>query len=248
MNNAGYNVTGIGISKAEKIAYRAETVYMTANTNFANARIHTIQAAIDLYGDCTPEVTSVTNAWHAVGVGNKFIGALIISDTTYNSGTHLITGCTIEISNTTIEPNTTVRIHGHESVVLKPGFHAKAGSDVRITAGGPQGNPSPSYSSPNSNNTEDISFLEELAIESPEIIGVDFSIYPNPTDGNFKIKISGEIQPYMVEIFNSLGGLLGYVNCNDEIVNINRTDLNSGIYYVRITMNGTISVKKIIVQ
>ena len=55
---------------------------------------------------------------------------------TYNTGTYSIAGCTVEISNTTIEPNTTVRIHGQQSVVLKPGFHAKAGSNVKITAGG----------------------------------------------------------------------------------------------------------------
>ena len=72
-----YNVTGIGISKAEKIAYRAETVYMTANTNFANARTHTIQAASDLYGACSREVMSVTDAWHAVGVGNQYVISVV---------------------------------------------------------------------------------------------------------------------------------------------------------------------------
>ena len=71
-----YNVTGISISKAEKILYRAETVYMTANTNFANARTHTIQAAIDLYGACSREVMSA-NAWHAVGVGCQYIMSVV---------------------------------------------------------------------------------------------------------------------------------------------------------------------------
>jgi hypothetical protein len=244
-----YNVTGIGISKAEKIAYRAETVYMTVNTNFAYARTHTIQAAIDLYGDCSPEVQSVTNAWYAVGVGNQFLGKIIISNTSYNLGTHSISGCIIEISNTTIEPNTTVKIHGYQSVVLKPGFQAKAGSNVIITAGEQsKGSPSPGYSPPNNDNTEELPSLEKLAVESPEIIGVDFTIYPNPNDGNFMIKISGEEQPYMVEIFNHLGGLLGYVNCNEGLVNINRTDLNTGIYYVKITMDEKTAVKKILVH
>jgi len=245
-----YNVTGIGISKAEKIAYRALTVYMTSGTNFANARTHTIQAAIDLYGDCTPEVEGVTNAWYAVGVGNLFTSTTTISNTTYSSGTHSIVGCTIEISNTTIEPNTTVKIHGNQSVILKPGFHAQAGSNVTITAGG-QTPPSPSPNSspsPDDDNTNYSSLLEELTVQYPEIIGIDFSIYPNPTNGNFTIKIRGEIEPYTVEIFNNFGGLLGYVNCHDGLVNINRTDLNSGIYYVKITMNGIIAVKKVIVQ
>jgi Zn-dependent metalloprotease len=245
-----YNVTGIGISKAEKIAYRALAVYMTSGTSFANARTHTIQAAIDLFGDCTPEVEGVTNAWYAVGVGNLFTGTTTISNTTYSSGTHSIVGCTIEISNTTIEPNTTVKIHGNQSVILKPGFHAKAGSNVTKTAGGQTPpNPSPNYSPPQDDgNTNYPLLLEELSVESPEIIGVDFSIYPNHNNGNFTIKISGQIEPYTVEIFNNFGGLLGYVNCHDGLVNINRTNLNSGIYYVRITMNGKVAVKKVIVQ
>jgi len=179
---------------------------------------------------------------------------LTLNNKTYNSGTHTIAGCTVEISNTTIEPNTTVRIHGQQSVVLKPGFHAKSGSNVRITAGA--GNATRSTEIEN-DNEDAISVLKslELAVETQEITNiteistnVNFIVYPNPNDGNFTLKITGEIQPYKIEIYNSLGGLLGYVNCNNEIVNINRTDLNAGIYYVKITMNGTIVVKKIIVQ
>ena len=72
-----YNVTGIGISKAEKIAYRSLTVYMTSGTNFANARTHAIQAATDLYGVCSREMMSVTNAWHAVGVGSQYTMSVV---------------------------------------------------------------------------------------------------------------------------------------------------------------------------
>ena len=60
------NVTGIGLSKAEQIFYRANTVYMTASTNFAGARTATAQAAVDLYG--TTEEDAVNEAWDAVGV------------------------------------------------------------------------------------------------------------------------------------------------------------------------------------
>lgn len=64
-----YNVTGIGFNKAELITFRAEDVYMTASTKYANARTYTIQAAIDLYGAGSPEVCTVENAWYAVFVG-----------------------------------------------------------------------------------------------------------------------------------------------------------------------------------
>lgn len=66
-----YSVTGLGISKAEKIAYRALSVYMTSSTNYAGARTATLNAASDLYGSASAEYTQVGNAWTAVGVGTS---------------------------------------------------------------------------------------------------------------------------------------------------------------------------------
>ncbi len=60
-------VAGIGRAKAEKIWYRALTVYFTSSTNYAAARTATIKAAEDLYGVGGVEATAVANAWTAVG-------------------------------------------------------------------------------------------------------------------------------------------------------------------------------------
>ncbi|MFD0977174.1 M4 family metallopeptidase [Salinimicrobium gaetbulicola] len=67
-----YNVTGISIDKAAKIAYRLETVYLSANATYANARTYGIQSAADLYGADSPEVIATTNAFYAVGVGAAY--------------------------------------------------------------------------------------------------------------------------------------------------------------------------------
>ena len=64
-----YAVTGVGIDAAAKITYRMESVYMTASSTYAQARTYAIQAATDLYGAGSAQVTAVTNAWFAVGVG-----------------------------------------------------------------------------------------------------------------------------------------------------------------------------------
>lgn len=74
-----FNVTGITIDKAAKIAYRTEANYLSANSTFANARTSSIQSAIDLYGAGSPEVIATTNAWYAVGVGAAYAGS---TDTT----------------------------------------------------------------------------------------------------------------------------------------------------------------------
>jgi zinc metalloprotease ZmpA len=60
-------VVGIGRAKAEKIWYRALTVYMTSSTNYAGARTATLNAARDLYGAGSAEQNAVAAAWTAVG-------------------------------------------------------------------------------------------------------------------------------------------------------------------------------------
>lgn len=72
---SAYNVTGITIDKAAKIAYRLESVYLTANSTYANARTSGIQSAIDLYGAGSAEVIATTNAFYAVGVGAAYSGS-----------------------------------------------------------------------------------------------------------------------------------------------------------------------------
>ena len=59
-------VVGIGRAKAEQIWFRALTVYMTSNTNFAGARAATISASTDLYGATSAETNAVKAAWTAV--------------------------------------------------------------------------------------------------------------------------------------------------------------------------------------
>lgn len=70
INNA-YDVAGIGMAKAEKIAFRALTVYMTSGSTYSGARTAAIKASTDLYGACSPETHSTTDAFYAIGVGAK---------------------------------------------------------------------------------------------------------------------------------------------------------------------------------
>jgi Zn-dependent metalloprotease len=67
-------VPGIGIAKAQQIFYRALTVYMLPDDDFADARSKTIKAAADLYGgNCSAEAKAVKKAWRAVGVGSALV-------------------------------------------------------------------------------------------------------------------------------------------------------------------------------
>lgn len=74
LNNT-YSVTPISFNDAERIAFRALTVYFTPSTDFPAARLATINAARDLFGACSNQVQQVIRAWYAVGVGPDFSGA-----------------------------------------------------------------------------------------------------------------------------------------------------------------------------
>jgi len=62
------SVTGIGIDKAEKIAYRAWVYYLFPSGDFSDARWACVQAAKDLYGSGSNAEHRVNSAWDAVGV------------------------------------------------------------------------------------------------------------------------------------------------------------------------------------
>ncbi|MBS4213533.1 M4 family metallopeptidase [Neobacillus rhizophilus] len=64
----GVTVQGIGNDKVGAIYYRANTVYLTASSTFSQARAALVQAAADLYGASSAEVTAVNKSFDAVGV------------------------------------------------------------------------------------------------------------------------------------------------------------------------------------
>lgn len=68
--NNQFWVEGIGIQKAEKIAYKALLTGLTPTATYLDAYNATKQAAATLYGINSEEWNQVVNAWYAVGIGN----------------------------------------------------------------------------------------------------------------------------------------------------------------------------------
>jgi Zn-dependent metalloprotease len=64
----GVAVNGIGRDKLGKILYRTLTRYLVPTSDFLALRYGSIQAAADLYGAASAEVTTVKNAFKAVGI------------------------------------------------------------------------------------------------------------------------------------------------------------------------------------
>lgn len=72
-NDFGYNysVAPIGMVAAAQIAYRNLTVYLTPNAQYADARLGSLQATQDFFGEGSFEYNQVIEAWKAVGLENE---------------------------------------------------------------------------------------------------------------------------------------------------------------------------------
>lgn len=68
---SGVRVAGVGLAnrdRMERIFYRAFVYFLGSSSVFHDARLATIQAAVELYGGASAEARAVTDAWNAVGV------------------------------------------------------------------------------------------------------------------------------------------------------------------------------------
>lgn len=73
----------------------------------------------------------------------------------------------------------------------------------------------------------------------------DVKIYPNPSDGNFFINNSNK--EYSVEIYNSIGQKV-YERKNTNSTTLAVTQLNKGVYFVKITDDSKSTTKRIIIN
>lgn len=115
-----YNVSGITIDKAEKIAFRTESVYLTSSSTYADARTYSIQAATDLYGAGSNEVIQTTNAWNAVGVGGKY---------------GQISYCASKGNNSSYEHIASVTVGSFTNTSGAAGYSDFTGQTISLTAG-----------------------------------------------------------------------------------------------------------------
>jgi hypothetical protein len=89
--------------------------------------------------------------------------------------------------------------------------------------------------------------FDETKIDSIEQKN-DFNIYPNPNNGTFEIMVSENFVSGHIEIIDIFGKTLStdrILNKETKIIN----DLESGIYFVKITdLNGLSNMKKVIIE
>lgn len=140
-NSTSFSVSGIGISDASKIAYRALTGgYLTLYATYADARKAWVQAAADLFGYCSNQVTQTQNAWTAVGVAGTFpasvpasagvcdnFGGSLNGPYSVSAASIVAPGPSCSPYATTISTSTPTSFIAGTQITLLPGFHALSG-------------------------------------------------------------------------------------------------------------------------
>ena len=130
-NHLGNNfcIAGIDISIAAQILYKTiNNGYFNSNSTFADARNNTIQVAKNWFGSNSNEVAEVTNAWYAVGVGNKYSGKVYLNNHTTTGNEQISYDCEIQTENLQVPANTSLSIVSSQKITIKSTSKALTGS------------------------------------------------------------------------------------------------------------------------
>jgi Leucine-rich repeat (LRR) protein len=178
-----------------------------------------------------------------------------ISDTTLATGTLSCFGSetvlTIAGDDTEvlIEHGATVNFIASQSVVMLPGFHANAGSNVhaRITTDGTFCDEAPG-SAPASNYKS-----EELVVLIRDIDKSCYEkwikVFPNPNKGVFTLQVENMAFPVEVVVVNSSGATVFKTNiAGDTNTPFNLSQLARGFYFVIVNNGQAKLTKKMVVE
>ncbi len=88
-------------------------------------------------------------------------------------------------------------------------------------------------------------FIYSSVNNNINVADLGVTIYPNPTQGNFNIKLEKAAQTAQVKIFDITGQLVETKSLNEIETNIDCTHYNNGLYLVEITIDGQTTVKKL---
>lgn len=89
------------------------------------------------------------------------------------------------------------------------------------------------------------------AINTTDIIAdTDFKVYPNPGKGLFTIQLDDfSVGNAYIQVFNSLGQMVSSIESQfSNKIEINLSDFESGVYYLKVTNNNGVHLKSIMIN
>lgn len=161
--------------------------------------------------------------------------------------------------NATIHGGQSLKLIATDNIVLKPGFHAEAGSDFHaklVACPGPQ-----KSLEQNQNSDSTLQIISEVipdrvsvndkvssCIENPSLLYT--KIYPNPTEGKITVEFVGKTERNIkIELLNSIGELVfSKDNITSSIIDIDISHLPNGVYVLKGTFGINSVSEKIILK
>jgi bacillolysin len=128
-------VGAIGIEDAKRIAYKILIDYLNSGSNYYAARNAWVQAATELFGECSYQAIQTGRAWDAVGISppnpiNNFVcGNYGSSPYYYNKPgvIYISNNCTTNV----FANSNNVQFTSGKKIIIKPGFRAYTGSHFK---------------------------------------------------------------------------------------------------------------------
>lgn len=73
-------------------------------------------------------------------------------------------------------------------------------------------------------------------------------VYPNPSNGNFAVRLTENVSNAEVKLFNLNGELVQFEKANGNIINVSNTNLAAGLYLLEVKANNKVYRSKVSVQ
>lgn len=236
-------IGAVGLSKAQSIIYRAETLYLTPYSDYAALRSYTIQAARDLYGDCSDEVKRTINAWANVGVGagTPSVPSSLYLSTPISTNTNYVAGSITAVNQ--IMPPASVVYEAFDQVELNPGFVANSNTffmarivacrDVFVKAEVPLDNLDDELHG---------NGAQQFAFETDKLV-------PNPAKNNVTLLSGRDLSAAQIEVYDISGKKqeVRVQKSGQYKATISWDKLKSGLYLLKVTTDNHNKVFKLVI-
>ncbi|MEZ4936138.1 MAG: T9SS type A sorting domain-containing protein [Crocinitomicaceae bacterium] len=105
------------------------------------------------------------------------------------------------------------------------------------------------YNGTRSNRSAGVFNGSGLGIEENEATDFDVVVFPNPSSGNFQVRLTGTANgTFDYQIIDITGKIIEDGNQTQRSFDMDLTNLESGIYYLRIVNNGVAKINKLIIK
>ncbi len=235
--SSGGDGTGTGGSFSYSFGQFAGETFFEGNSSVAQGVQHPFEVFSE--GQTVPENLNLADT--TIGEGSICYNALATLTIAGSEGPVVI------------QANATVEFIAGQSIQFLPGFYAQSGSSVigRITTTGDfcEGYPAPGMLIAPPIAEKSITLKKSSEEINGAFTNMSVKVYPNPNNGRFAIGLVNFRNKARVYVYNQVGAVIHSTEIeHDKIAEIELSNVQNGLYYVRVVEGVQQFVNKIIVN